>query len=48
MSQLPLSVMKLIGFIVVLAIIAFLQILDLAIANVALFTIAGNLGASTS
>ncbi|MCX8649005.1 DHA2 family efflux MFS transporter permease subunit [Gilliamella sp. B2776] len=48
MSQLPLSGMKLIGFIVVLATVAFLQILDLTIANVALSTVAGNLGASTS
>ena len=48
MSPLYLSGAKLIGLIVALATVAFLQILDLTIANVALSTIAGNLGTSTS
>ena len=48
MSPLYLSGAKLIGLIVALATVAFLQILDLTIANVALSTIAGNLGTSSS
>lgn len=48
MPSFPFSGIKLTAFIFALATIAFLQILDLTIANVALSTIAGNLGASTS
>lgn len=47
-SSLPLTGIRFILLIILLAVIAFLQILDLTITNVALSTITGNLGASNS
>ncbi|CDG16037.1 DHA2 family efflux MFS transporter permease subunit [Xenorhabdus doucetiae] len=48
MAQQPLSGIKLGWLTLALALAAFLQILDLTIANVAISTIAGDLGSSTS